>query len=583
MKTIVMDDNGVMYRNRQETLNVLTTFIRSQVAVMRPECAALSATTGCAHFDEKAKNLEGIARLLWGAVPLVDDAPELLIDILEAVTYGINPEHAAYWGDVGDFNQRCVEMSAIAMAMVDAETVFFDSLSEVQQQQLIGWLQRTTDIRIPNNNWHFFRVLILMALRHVGAQYDEQVLINDLREIDSMYLGDGWYRDGHNGCTDYYNPFAFHYYGLLFARWVNTVTDTLSSELNQYAHLFIHRAALFAKSFALWTGEDGAPIAYGRSMSYRFAGAGIWSELACYPVALNNVGLSISDMKTLWAATLRWWSGQPIISDGVLSVGFSYPNLIASEFYNSPMSPLLALKGFSAVRLSDSHPFWLAEESQINQQSTVIALEKNKQLVARHNGISILLSGAPSAAELRNSHDKYLKFAYSSAHGFGVEALRWIEQGFIGDNIMACQQPKTGEWLFREQLIISELRDQQLITVWQPFTGCTVETTQWFECGKEFRRHRIQSDYTFKFILSGYAVDTWVKCIGELEALPEARVCGTAYVSELTLLDGNGHYAVMPCAPNTNLRFSQAAVPVIHGNVPQGYSELLTKVTTSKL
>ena len=78
MKTIVMDDNGVMYRNRQETLNVLTTFIRSQVAVMRPECAALSATTGCAHFDEKAKNLEGIARLLWGAVPLVDDAPELL-------------------------------------------------------------------------------------------------------------------------------------------------------------------------------------------------------------------------------------------------------------------------------------------------------------------------------------------------------------------------------------------------------------------------------------------------------------------------------------------------------------------------
>ena len=397
-----------------------------------------------------------------------------------------------------------------------------------------------------------------------------------------MYLGDGWYRDGRSGCTDYYNPYAFHYYGLLFSRWVNTVADESLSELNHYAHLFTQRAALFAKSFSLWIGDNGAPIAYGRSMSYRFAGAGIWSELACYPSALSQVGLNVSDMKTLWLATLQWWSLQPILSDGMLSVGFAYPNLIVSEFYNSPMSPLLALKGFSAVRLPANHSFWKAKKSMINQKSTVMTLEKNKQIIARCNGISILLSGAPSAAELRHSHDKYLKFAYSSAHGFSVEALRWIAQGFIGDNVMACQHPNTGEWFFRNQLITSELRDQQLITVWQPFLGCVVETAQWFEEGDEYRRHSIKTEHDFAFILSGHAVDAWVKCIGELESLPEARVFGSELVSELQLMGGNGDYSVMPCAPNTNLLFSQSAVPVIHGHVLQGHSELLTKVITKK-
>lgn len=582
MKSLAMNNDGTRYQNRLETVNVLATFIRKQVTEIRSEEAALSACYTRAHFDEKAQNLEGIARLLWGAVPLVNDVPDLLSAIKEAVCHGVDPLHSAYWGEVSNYNQRCVEMSAIALAMVDAEAVFFDTMDATQQQHLINWLQGATYIQIPNNNWHFFRVLILMALRHVGAPFDAQVLMDDLQEIDSMYLGDGWYRDGHSGCTDYYNPYAFHYYGLLFARWVNTVTDESSSELNHYAQLFIQRAALFAKSFALWVGADGAPISYGRSMSYRFAGAGIWSELACYPSALSTVGLSISDMKTLWTTTLQWWSQQPILSDGMLSVGFGYPNLIASEFYNSPMSPLLALKGFAAIRLLANHPFWQATENQINQQSTSMALEKNKQLVARYNGISILLSGASSAAELRHSHDKYLKFAYSSAHGFGVEALRWIAQGFIGDNVMACQYPDTEDWFFRNQLITSELRGQQLITVWQPFAGCVVESVQWFEQGEEYRRHNIKTEHAFNFILSGHAVDTWVKCIGELEALPEARLYGTKLVSELQLLGGKGRYAVMPCAPNTNLLFAQAAVPVIYGHVPQGHSELLTKVITKK-
>ncbi|WP_425291244.1 hypothetical protein [Enterovibrio nigricans] len=246
------------------------------------------------------------------------------------------------------------------------------------------------------------------------------------------------------------------------------------------------------------------------------------------------------------------------------------------------MSPLLALKGFAAVRLPNSHPFWQEKENQMLHSDGMQLLEKNRQIITRQNGTSFLLSGAPSAAELRNSHDKYLKFAYSSAHGFSVEALRWIEQGFMGDNIMACKHPETGEWLFRTALLKSELVENTLITTWSPFSGCTVTTKQWMEGGKEWRAHHIDADTAFEFIMSGYAVDTWVKCIGARENRQSARIAGHEYSSDIQLHEGQGSYDVMPCAPNTNLCFAQAAVPIIYGNVPQGESRWLVSVISEK-
>ncbi|WP_283130493.1 DUF2264 domain-containing protein [Enterovibrio norvegicus] len=582
MKSFAMYGSNVEYTNRRDTVAVLTAFISDQMAAFCPENASLTSAPTHAHYDDKAQNLEGIARLLWGAIPLGDEASDVIEALRFAVVNGVNPDHSAFWGEVSDFNQRCVEMSAIAFAMVDEETRFYRAMNETERANLVRWLQAATYIRIPNNNWHFFRVLILMALRHVGAHFDMGVLRSDLHELDNMYLGDGWYRDGQGGCTDYYNPFAFHYYGLLFSRWTNVVSDSHTSELNAFSHHFIQRAALFAKSFSLWIGSNGAPITYGRSMSYRFAGAGVWSELANYSAALADVGLCVEDMKALWSVSLRWWSQQPILSDEMLSVGFRYPNLIASEFYNSPMSPLLALKGFAAVRLPESHPFWLATESDIHKQNTHIYLPAIKHIVVRQNGVSTLLTGSPSAAELRNSHDKYLKFAYSSAHGFCVESLRWIEQGFIGDNVFAFCHPNTRVWHFRTSLQKSELLEDRLLTEWTPFAGCVVQTTQWFVEGVEWRRHSISSEVEADFIMSGHAVDAWVKCIGGRECLEHALVEGRERTSQVLLVEGLGQYDVMPCPPNSNLNFSQAAVPVIHGTIPRGKSEWLINVISEQ-
>lgn len=52
---------------------------------------------------------------------------------------------------------------------------------------------------------------------------------------------------------------------------------------------------------------------------------------------------------------LRWWQKQPIFDrDGILTLGFAYPNLAMCEDYNSPGSPYWALKVFDSCTAGGS-------------------------------------------------------------------------------------------------------------------------------------------------------------------------------------------------------------------------------------
>ncbi|MGO8462910.1 DUF2264 domain-containing protein, partial [Rhizobium ruizarguesonis] len=73
---------------------------------------------------------------------------------------------------------------------------------------------------------------------------------------------------------------------------------------------------------------DWAAIPFGLSLTYRFACAGFWSALAFADVE----ALPLGEVKHLCLQHLRWWKDKPIADlDGVLSIGFGYPNLLMSE------------------------------------------------------------------------------------------------------------------------------------------------------------------------------------------------------------------------------------------------------------
>src|SRR5690606_21199835 len=124
----------------------------------------------------------------------------------------------------------------------------------------IRWLGAINRLEIVDSNWLFFRVLVNLGLASVGAAHDEAALRAALDRLEQFYLGDGWYSDGANDQRDYYIPFAFHFYGLIYAGPAGA-TDP------ERAQRFRERVALFAEQFVAWFGDDGGALPFGRSRS----------------------------------------------------------------------------------------------------------------------------------------------------------------------------------------------------------------------------------------------------------------------------------------------------------------------------
>ena len=74
---------------------------------------------------------------------------------------------------------------------------------------------------------------------------------------------------------------------------------------------------------------------------------------------------------------MEYWLAQPVFDNGgVLTVGYTYPNLLMSESYNAPGSPYWSFKTFVCLALPDSHPFWKAESEPLPKLSEVLAVKE---------------------------------------------------------------------------------------------------------------------------------------------------------------------------------------------------------------
>ena len=174
------------------------------------------------------------------------------------------------------------------------------------------------------------------------------------------------------------------------------------------------RARQFAGAMRHWYGPDGAALPFGRSLLYRFAHAGFWGALAYAGVE----ALPWGQIKGYYLRNLRWWARQPAFDrDGVLSIGYAYPNLMVSEGYNSAGSPYWAMKAFLPLALGETHPFWSAEEVPPESFAEPVPLPE-PGMVAQHlpGQIVMLSSGQDYRHQWRGMAEKYGKFAYSTRY-----------------------------------------------------------------------------------------------------------------------------------------------------------------------
>lgn len=544
-----------------------------------PGGARLRLGAASAHYANAAAEMEGFVRPLWGIAPLVAGGADFADTsrYVRGLAHGMDREHPEYWGDVGPFDQRMVEMAGIATAMLLARETFWDPMPEAARERAARWLLSINDFAMPDNNWLFFRVLTNLALRHVGQEWSEGAVRAALDRMDSYYLGGGWYRDGQWGQRDYYVPMALHFYGLM-------VAEIAGDLFPEHAARYRARAREFAQGFQHWFADDGAAIPFGRSMTYRFAQGAFWAGCA---FAGEEV-LPWGRIKGLLLRHLRWWAERPICDrDGVLSVGYAYPDLLMSEGYNAPGSPYWALKSFIVLALPQDHPFWTAEEETPEALPKGVVLAPAAGFAMRRApGDTVMLTGGQNGHEHRGRDAKYARFAYSSAFPVSVNsdatAPEHADRSAVDCGLMLSRDGRV--WLSRSEITEAGMDGGMAWGRWQPDERLSVESWLAFAGrGWHMRVHRVRSDVPLWLAESGFSLDRTGEerpgfAAGLLSERGRAVIRTSAATSAILDLAGDRTGEIVRAAPNTNLRFPRTLFPRLTGELPAGDSVIASAV-----
>lgn len=527
--------------------------------------------TGSSYAPEVAQ-LEGFSRVMWGLTPLLAGGGlhnDLLSICLEGITNGTDPEHEEYWGKVTDYDQRLVEMASLGFALALVPEQIWQKLAPQAQSNLYNWLSQINEHPVYDCNWLFFHVLVNMGFYKLGLPYNKEQMEANLNRIEQFYIDEGWYADGIGGHSDYYVPFAIQYYALLYAK-------LMYEEDKERAIRFKERAAQFAKQFIHWFAEDGSAIPYGRSMAYRFSQAAFWGALAYADVDTFPHGV----VKGIFLRHLRWWFKQPIFtSDGVMTIGYTYPNLIMAENYNAPSSVYWAMKAFLPLALPDEHSFWQAEELPL-PELTAISIQKAPHfIIARQSEtghVTAFNTGHLTTNEHTHTSAKYEKFAYSTFFGFSVPRSEWgLSQGAF-DNMLALSECDN-IYRVRRSNEQTSIGNGIIISKWKPWSD--VEITTYLIAGLPWhlRIHSIVTERELDAAEGGFAlpIDATLNWIEQKDAV--AGIGGTA-ASGIASIRGFSEAELVGAQSNTNLIHPRTVIPTLRAKLAKGKHVLVSAI-----
>lgn len=514
------------------------------------------------HYDDRTLDLEAFSRILWGLVPLWhgSDQTDFVEIYQKGIVCGTDKNSTEYWGNLFDGHQAFVEMAAMGMGLLLTPEKIWEPLDEKAKKKFNDWLFQINEYSYSRNNWQFFGVLVNLGLKHVGARYSQKEIDNALEIIEECYLGEGWYSDGKTEQRDYYISFAFHFYSLIYAK-------IMRNEDVKRSRKFENRAKRFAEDFIYWFAENGEALPFGRSLTYRFAQCGFFAALAFADIEVFSWGI----MKGIVNRHMRSWWEKPIFDkEGLLTIGYAYPNLNMAEGYNGPGSPYWALKSFIVLALEDTHPFWRAKEEPLPELKKVKAFEHPRMIIQRveKDHVIALTSGQYVGFQPNHAAEKYEKFAYSTYFGFSVPKSYYLIGKAVPDNMLAFE--KEDMYYVRRRCEKVEVREDSIYSKWSPMSGISVET-RLQPCGKgHVRTHTIFSEYDINAVECGFSIPDHNYGKEYEKQVGEACVENEYGTSKIQVLEGEGLGHIMDCEPNTNLIYPKTILPYIQFHIKKG-------------
>jgi hypothetical protein len=545
-----------------------TDVAESLLSLLNPcEACLVNGNTGLflsntqATYSSRGSLLEGWSRLLWGLAPLKAGGFSWKGETKHKMGFigGTEPKGQNYWGEVKDYDQRMVEMAAIALSLLLCPDEYWKPLEASEKENLITWLNSINKRKIPQCNWLYFRILVNLAFEKLGRkEYDKEQVEKDFAIIDSWYAGDGWYVDEVQ--FDYYNPFAFQYYSLVYYAFKKDEDRERCLQIKE-------RVTEFAQQFIHYCNDEGGFVPYGRSLTYRIGMSAFFSACAFANIEVFSWGI----MKGIVLRNLRWWFAKPILDrDGLLTIGYVNPSLLVSDYYNAPGSPYWGLKTFLVLALKEDHPFWSCEELPLPKLARTKVLKNPKAIMQRTSDDDTVLLNGGQYPLCHHMHvaEKYAKFAYSIHYAFSASSS-YYDFEKCGCDSMLYFSEDGAYWRPRRAMEVLHVGDDYLCSLWHPYKDVKV-LTYLIPCGDyHVRVHQIETGREVYTKEGGFAIELY-RGMG-LETEPkELKEHASSLVVQMpwdsTMISDplqNREASSVRPTPNLNLNFTTTIVPIL--------------------
>jgi len=481
-------------------------------ALMRPDKADLPLRGPASNHSAQADRLESFARPCLLAAHWLASEPgasgklsrsELAAWFRRGLVVGTDPSNAEYWGPTANHHQHTVEMGVLTLALQIARASLWEPLSKAERNQVARWFASIRGAGLHRNNHMFFCVMTLAFLEQegFGRSSDAPVMRHLLEVLESMALGGGWFIDGMNETVDYYQAYAFHYYGLWWAKLYGHADPQRMRRWKEWARQFL-------KDYIHFFAATGENPPFGRSLCYRFA--------ATAPFGLGEFcGVSAippGQARRVCSRNLDFFLRHDVLQEqGALSLGWIDEFSAMAEAYSCPGSPYWAAKGFAPLLLPSKHRFWQAKEERLPSEKSdfQIAVPQAGLVVRSHDGEVEVLNNANGicGSNVAFGTWKWGKLSFRSGVGWEIapSATRYpldaaLTAEFANGTIYGrhqCEPVTVTVDHCASMYGLGDRHDQN---------QASVETHLWWNGGWQFQWHRVVGYQPAVFRLGTYSL-----------------------------------------------------------------------------
>jgi hypothetical protein len=334
-----------------------------------------------------------------------------------------------------------------------------------------------------------------------GQRADGPVMRHLLDVIESMAVGGGWFIDGMNETVDYYQAYAFHYYGPWWSKLYGHDDPARARRWKEWLREFL-------KDYVHFFAATGENPPFGRSMCYRFA--------ATAPFGLaEHCGVSAlppGQARRLCTLNLEFFLKRPITQNqGALSLGWTDEFPALTEAYSCAGSVYWAAKGFAPLLLPRKHAFWQQAERALPSEAGDFqrAIPQAGLVVRSHDGAIEVLNNA-NGITLSNTKFgtwKWGKLSFRSGLG-GEVAL--AENSYPADASLTAEFAD-GSIAGRHQCQPVAVNSDHCASVYGlgdrvSQNHVSVESHLWWKAGWQLHWHRIVAHQKTRLRLGTYSL-----------------------------------------------------------------------------